>query len=1076
MESSLPAPTARVCRIAASLSSTPPELVEMVIDKLELSRVLELSSAPTAGPTLLAAIENCTAWAWLFRRSCGPTSAFRRLLTLWTAFHQLASFQRRNVKRNVIPWTYEISFELTPEYARVPIHRGYVNYKPQMFTDTEYRGKRVMDMLESTLLECFLGLLQSLSYNSELAAVCMFLPGAPLDVLSWKETKEAHQQRDYRHYLQHSPPENVFATRADEAVRAAWNLEQVIALLPYLDQAGRMLREAQAAELRSMTATFDRYPDLVKTPPMAPDTPRANKKHIADALRRDASRVMSKPFRHTYWNSDERHYRKEPIVRRETLPTTPEHQGPRRMGWYRFRHPHPTLVPYDWSLRLFKWAIDTHPIQEGGRYPSDLIPDLRRASQDLTFIRRHGIDEPKHRRLVADSTTGQVVGHVFNLLDPDVAQMPSPEPELLWLESFLRCVSWITTELPEPTSWFQGALCLPQNIAAPRPASSPQAEGAVKGGDDDYDDDDAKRKAAPRVLLDEADYRHFIETETPEVIARQLLADGAECRAGAARLPSLLALYMPKFSAARPLAGEVTRHMIPDCHVSVRQLVYDDTLAKIRNWLRNAGASPADDLMPAYGVTLAATADGLPPGPSPSSLPRTPRHTWICYVCHLRSSGPPHRLLPSMCGACGDFNLAGSARSLPRNLDLGGKVAVVTGARVNLGFHTALRLLRCGARVVATSRYPRDAAERYRRERDWEDWGAGGRLRVVGADFRAAGDAFGLVARIKEIISGVHGGDEEGESDGDGWGRLDILINNAAQTLTDSVEAEGKAIQREQRLLLEQNDYGHVLVGQDTYRPRVRGGNAELVLGNDGSGQGQEQAQQKLESSIPATTTMTAEDHPLPFQGELAAPTAPSSWVQSLAEIPYEDVISAHSVNTFVPMILMRELQDLMAKPDEEEGKSAGQRQPRPPAGYIINVSSREGIFEHMHPSSSGHGNAKSGSRHVHTNMSKAGLNMLTETEAAASWRRLRVAVNTVDPGYMSAAPEYEGAHGGERPIGWEDGAGRVLWAVALGEGKKKSQEGEGEEGEEGEGPVVVWGRFLKHYGAVRVDVRVGRG
>lgn len=88
---------------------------------------------------------------------------------------------------------------------------------------------------------------------------------------------------------------------------------------------------------------------------------------------------------------------------------------------------------------------------------------------------------------------------------------------------------------------------------------------------------------------------------------------------------------------------------------------------------------------------------------------------------------------------------------------------------------------------------------------------------------------------------------------------------------------------------------------------------------------------------------------------------------------------------------------------------------------------------------------------------------MLTETEAAPAWRKRRVAINSVDPGFMSAAPEVErwwrerkeGDGGGSSwrcPIGWEDGAGRVLWPVAV--------------GEMGKG---VWARFLKHFGEVEV-------
>ncbi len=86
---------------------------------------------------------------------------------------------------------------------------------------------------------------------------------------------------------------------------------------------------------------------------------------------------------------------------------------------------------------------------------------------------------------------------------------------------------------------------------------------------------------------------------------------------------------------------------------------------------------------------------------------------------------------------------------------------------------------------------------------------------------------------------------------------------------------------------------------------------------------------------------------------------------------------------------------------------------------------------------------------------------MLTETEAGPAWKSRRIAINSVDPGYMSAAPEIEARWEGgkECPIGWEDGAGRVLWPIAV--------------GERCEG--LVWGRFLKHFGSVEVDVGVGR-
>jgi NAD(P)-dependent dehydrogenase (short-subunit alcohol dehydrogenase family) len=116
------------------------------------------------------------------------------------------------------------------------------------------------------------------------------------------------------------------------------------------------------------------------------------------------------------------------------------------------------------------------------------------------------------------------------------------------------------------------------------------------------------------------------------------------------------------------------------------------------------------------------------------------------------------------------------------------------------------------------------------------------------------------------------------------------------------------------------------------------------------------------------------------------------------------------------------------------------------PAGYILNVSSREGILEFTPKAPTKNG------KHVHTNMTKASLNMITATEAAEMWRTKRVAMNTVDPGYMSAAPEIQNV---DCPLTWDDGAGRVLWPIAVGEREERS----------------IWGRFLKHYGRVKVNI-----
>jgi NAD(P)-dependent dehydrogenase (short-subunit alcohol dehydrogenase family) len=344
-------------------------------------------------------------------------------------------------------------------------------------------------------------------------------------------------------------------------------------------------------------------------------------------------------------------------------------------------------------------------------------------------------------------------------------------------------------------------------------------------------------------------------------------------------------------------------------------------------------------------------------------------------------------------------------------------------------------LLRCGARVLATSRYPRDAVARYTQEPDYPAWKH--RLRVLGADFRNAKDVFALVSQTKRCLL-VWGGEE----------RLHLLVNNAAQTLTDSVSKEERAIEREVGLLETAERSGICIQG--TYKAKVRGGGLSMALGGIEKERGliedvntdDKRLANIAKSSVPQIGGATQE----------VTLYTKSSWVQNIFEIPYEDVISAHSVNTFVPLILCREFLPLMGSPRDSEADHGSSTTKA--AGYIINVSSREGIFEDCTDSA-----GKAG-KHVHTNMSKAALNMITETEAASAWHCRRVAMNTVDPGYMSAAPEYEKAFDGQRPIGWEDGAGRVLWPVAISELEGR----------------IVWGRFLKHYGAVEVDPGVGRG
>ncbi|TVY42560.1 Uncharacterized protein LSUB1_G001218 [Lachnellula subtilissima] len=539
----------------------------------------------------------------------------------------------------------------------------------------------------------------------------------------------------------------------------------------------------------------------------------------------------------------------------------------------------------------------------------------------------------------------------------------------------------------------------------------------------------------------------FLESEDPSIIACQLRADEEACRSG--RLPSLLALYVQSLSPKK--ADLVATQLCPETAKysrSIKMVQYSGIVGSIKAYLTHMthenrlenlpgvrpekakyypsteeqvsdhASTPLEDIVNALEESLKASSSGyqddLPQVPIRESMPIT-KSQRKCYICQFWLV-TPHPQYQSLCKACGDFNLASSNLSLPSNLQLVSKTALVTGARIHLGFHTALRLLRSGAKVIISSRYPLNAASRYLAEPDSENWGDS--LKIIGADFRAARDVFQLVECVKEILK---------EWDIGGVGKLDILVNNAAQTWTDSIQKEQEAIEQEEMLYLERSaSHCSILVASD-YVPRVRGGTQEseplITLS-----QLREQIVEAIHNtpdgdnvvanlSINGNTSMAVQD-PSDKCSQHICPTN-----------PHPGATPPHGHNTF------------------PTSPPSIHQTPR----SHHHVSAREGMFE-ANPKSK-HKNGQ----HVHTNLTKAALNMLTETEAWPAWRERRVAMNSVDPGYLSMPLEME-KRGKKCPIGWEDGAGRVLWPVAV--------------GERGE---AVWGRFLKDYGAYYVDVGVGR-
>lgn len=365
-----------------------------------------------------------------------------------------------------------------------------------------------------------------------------------------------------------------------------------------------------------------------------------------------------------------------------------------------------------------------------------------------------------------------------------------------------------------------------------------------------------------------------------------------------------------------------------------------------------------------------------------------------CYVCKLEFRRV-HFFYDSMCCDCGDINYAKRFQTA----DLSGKVALITGARVKIGFQAALMLLRAGAEVIATTRFPHDAAERYAREPDFATWGH--RLQVHGLDLRHAPSV--------EIFARYIVGTRD---------RLDVLINNAAQTVRRPPGFSRHLLEGEQRRpgelaassqpLLQ----GHRAV-LDVLNPAQGGGLVPTWRSHDpGLGIHSSAALSLVPYDLEESTDI--QTHLFPT-GRLDADLqqvdlrSVNSWRLTLSEVATAEMLEVHLVNAVAPFILCSKLKPAMLRDRTEPG-------------HIVNVSAMEGSFS-RHTKTD---------KHPHTNMAKAALNMLTLT-SAPDYAKSRIFMNAVDTGWVT---DEDPAHHAQRkieeldfqpPLDIVDGAARVV-------------------------------------------------